>query len=162
MSTIQTLMTAMEFNRCRTLATLDAIAALPDPQAALAWRPGPGRAHMAWQLMHVAITEELFATERLAGREAGYAQLVPRFKGGSTPDEDIPTIEEIRSVLAGTREHLFETLSSLSDSDLTRIPEQLTARGWTIHTALNVLCWHEGHHQGQAHITFNLLKATHA
>ena len=56
-----------EFNRLRTLMTLDDIAKQPDPTAVLGWRPGPGRAHIAWQLMHVGVTEELFATERLFG-----------------------------------------------------------------------------------------------
>ena len=52
---------AFEFNRTRTLATLDAIAATSDPPALLGWRPGLGRAHVAWQLMHIGVTEEIFA-----------------------------------------------------------------------------------------------------
>ena len=41
--------------------------------------------------MHIGITEELFATERLViGSKAGVCRLVPRFKGGSTPDDEIP------------------------------------------------------------------------
>jgi len=159
MSTIETLMTAMDFNRTRTLSLLDAIANLPNPQEVLGWRPGPGRAHLAWQLMHIGITEELFATERLAERPPGFADLVPRYKGGSTPDDIIPTVAEIRDVLAVTREHLRETLQALTESDLARIPPAFAQRGWTIHTAMNVICWHEGHHQGQGHLTLNLWKA---
>ena len=73
-------------NRARTLATLDEISQLADPQAVLSWRPGPGRAHIAWQLMHIGITEELFATERLVGTVPGYPSLIGRFRGGSTTD----------------------------------------------------------------------------
>ncbi len=149
-----------EFNRLRTLMTLDDIAKLPDPMAVLGWRPGPGRAHIAWQLMHVGITEELFATERLFGATAGFTDLISRFKGGSTPDENIPTVDQIRDVLNVSRQHLFDGLTRLSDDDLGRIPESglLKERGWTIAKALHVITWHEAHHQGQAHITLNLWK----
>lgn len=60
----QSALALLDFARDRTLATLDAIEKLPQPQAILGWRPGPGRAHIAWQLLHVGITEELFASER--------------------------------------------------------------------------------------------------
>jgi hypothetical protein len=51
-----------DLSRERTLATLRTIENLPDPQQALGWRPGAGRAHIGWQIMHIGITEELFAT----------------------------------------------------------------------------------------------------
>src|SRR5947207_14214035 len=89
----------LDFVRERTLATLAAIEKLPDPARALGWRPGPGRAHIAWQVTHVGITEELFATERFLGTSPAFADLVPRFKGGSTPDDNIPSLVAIRSVL---------------------------------------------------------------
>ena len=150
----------LEFTRKKSLDTLDAIAKRPDAQAVLGWRPGPGRAHIAWQLMHVGITEELFATERLFGSTAGFADLIPRFKGGSTPDDNIPSADQIREVLNASRHHLLEGISRLTDADLARIPESglLKDRGWTIAKALHVINWHEAHHQGQAHITLNLWK----
>ncbi len=148
------------FSRERTLGVLDAVAELPDPQAVLGWRPGPGRAHIAWQLMHVGITEELFATERLGNSSAAWPDLVPRYKGGSTPDEEIPTVEKIRSVLHESREHWLSTVSGLNQSDLDEVPAPLAERGWTLRKVLQVLIWHEPHHQGQAHITLNLWKAT--
>lgn len=159
-ATVSTAADFWEFNRVRTLKTLDEIAALPDPQAVLGWRPGDGRAHIAWQLMHIAITEEMFATVRLTGAPAGFADLIDRFRGGSTPDDTIPTVEEIRSVLNDSRAHLLETVGGFSDADLSTIPAGvLTERGWDIATVLKVLGWHESHHQGQAHITLNLWKA---
>ena len=51
--------------RERTLGLLNQIENTGDPMAVLAWRPGDQRAHIAWQLMHIGVTEELFATERL-------------------------------------------------------------------------------------------------
>ena len=65
---IDTLIQAFEFNRTRTIGTLDQIAQFDDPQTALGWCPGDGRAHIAWQLAHIGITEELFGVDRLAKR----------------------------------------------------------------------------------------------
>jgi uncharacterized damage-inducible protein DinB len=148
----------MDLNRERTLATLAAVEKLPDPTRALGWRPGPGRAHIAWQLTHVGITEELFATERFLGTSPGFAELVPRFKGGSTPDDSIPSPAVIRDVLSQSREHLRKTIAQLSAADLPRIPAALKERGLSIGKALQIIVWHEAHHQGQAHITLNLFK----
>jgi uncharacterized damage-inducible protein DinB len=157
MSVINILLDTYAFNRGRTLAVLDRIEKLPSPAEALGWRPGPGRAHVAWQLMHIGVTEEIFATQHLApDQPKSFTELWPRFRGGSTPDDDIPSIEEIRRVLDESRTHLLETLSKFSDDDLGQVPESLKERGWTVRFALDVINWHEGHHQGQAHLTLNL------
>jgi uncharacterized damage-inducible protein DinB len=149
----------MDFNRERTLGTLATIEKLPDPAKALGWRPGPGRAHIAWQVMHLGITEELFATERFLGTPPAFADLIPRFKGGSTPDDDIPSLASIRDVLAQSRAHLQKTILQLTEADLANIPPALKERGISIGKALSIIAWHEAHHQGQAHITLNLFKA---
>jgi uncharacterized damage-inducible protein DinB len=159
MSVIDVMLATWEFNRTRTLALLDSLSQTADPQAILGFRPGEGRAHIAWQLMHIGITEELFATERLLGGSPDFADEVPRFRGGSTPDDEIPDAAHIKSVLDQSREHLKSTISSFKESDLAIIPEHFKDRGWTLGQILNVLAWHEPHHQGQAHITFNLWKA---
>jgi uncharacterized damage-inducible protein DinB len=150
----------LDFFRERTLGTLAAIEQMPDPQKVLGWRPGPGRAHIAWQLTHIGITEELFATERFLGTAPAFADLVPRFRGGSKPDDNIPAAATIREVLNATREHLRQTIGSLTEADLERIPPALKERGITIARALKILPWHEAHHQGQAHLTLNLHKAS--
>ncbi len=163
MSTIEVLRQSYLFQRDRTLGLLDQIEKLPDPPAALGWRPGPGRAHIAWQLLHIAVTEEIFATERLRPEQAARHQgLWPRFRGGSTPDDEIPSAATIRQVLADTRGSLLETLGTLSDGQLGEIPEPLKERKWTLLTVLHVIGWHEAHHQGQAHLTCNLYRAAHA
>ncbi len=160
MSSIHSMTEAMGFFRVRTLATLDRIAQEKEPAKVLGWRPGPGRAHVAWQLMHIGITEELFATERLCpGTSPAWADLVPRFKGGSTPDENIPTLDEIRRVLDQSRQHLLEALGTFRDIHLGVIPEALKERKLTLLDVLHILPWHEAHHQGQSHITLNLYKA---
>ena len=159
MSFIKTVTECWEVNRHQTLGLIDAIEKLPNPREALAWRPGPGRAHIAWQLMHIGITEEVFATERLLGQAPEFSELVPRFQGGSTPDDEIPELSQIREVLETSRQHLLNTVSIFSDADLETIPEPLREKGWNLAMVLRVLNWHEGHHQGQGHLTLNLYKA---
>lgn len=149
-------------NRERTLATLDKIAESADAAAILGWRPGDGRAHIAWQLMHIGVTEELFATERILGTPPGYGDLIGRYRGGSKPDDNIPTVNEIRTLLSETRQHLMTTLGDFIDSDLGMVPEPFKERGWSLGKILQILAWHEPHHQGQAHITLNLRNAQQA
>lgn len=158
MNYIETCLSQWDMNRSRTLGKLDEIAKSPDSQEIIGWRPGAGRAHIAWQLMHIGVTEELFATERLVGTAPGYQDLLPRFRGGSTPDDNIPTIDRIRDVLDASRSHLRQTVSTFQESDLTVIPPAMKERGLNIGQILQLLAWHEAHHQGQAHLTYNLWK----
>jgi len=163
MSTVDTFVASYKFYRGRTLGLLDNIEKLPNAQEVLAWRPGSGRAHIGWQLTHVGVTEEIFASERLAPHKAGaFTELWPRFRGGSTPDDDVPSPAVIRRVLNEGREHLLATLADFGDDRLEEIPAALAERKLTVRDVLYILGWHEAHHQGQAHITFNLYKASHA
>ena len=157
--TVQTFVRSYAFYRKRTLGLLDTIEQLPNPAEALAWRPAPGRAHIGWQLMHIGVTEEIFATERLApGKPSRHSDLWPRFRGGSTPDDNVPTAAEIRQVLASGREQLLATLQGYTEDQLGQIPPALAERKWTVRDVLDVIAWHEGHHQGQAHLTLNLYR----
>ena len=159
MSAIRVMLEVMEMNRTRTLATLEEIAKLPNSSAVLGWRPGVGRAHIGWQLTHIGITEELTSTERMHGKSPAFSDLVPRFKFGSVPDDEIPSADTIRQVLAESRRHVEDCFSKIEDVELDTIPEWYRERGWNIRRILQILIWHEAHHQGQAHITFNLWKA---
>ena len=101
----------------------------------------------------------LSASERLAPEKQGlFTSLWDRFRGGSTPDETVPTLNEIRDVLEKSRVSLVETLNGIAETDLESIPEALKERGLTIRTVLHIISWHESHHQGQAHITLNLFE----
>ena len=148
----------LEFVRKKTLDTLDAIAKRPDATELLGWRPGPGRAHIAWQLMHIAATDDRHLGVRMKGGEAADQELVRRFAGGSTPDENVPTVEEIRRYLTERRNAMLEHLASLSDDDLPKKPNEQAP--WTYETWFQVLTWHEAHHQGQVHLSVNLFKAS--
>jgi len=162
MNTVEIQTRSYAFNRDRTLGLLDKIAQEADPMRILGWRPGAGRAHIGWQLMHVGVTEEIFATERLAPHKPGsWSELWPRFRGGSTPDDIIPTVDELREVLTGARVHLLETLAEYPETRLEEIPPSLAARQLTVRQVLQIIGWHEPHHQGQAHITLNLYHAAH-
>ena len=160
MSLVDHFLPAYTFNRGRTLGLLDTIEKEPAPLDVLGWRPGPGRAHIAWQLLHVAVTEAIFASERLAPHKTPVlAELWPRFRGGSTPDDVIPSPAEIRAALEVGRAALIETLADYGDDRLDEIPPPLAARKLTVRDVLHILGWHEAHHQGQAHITLNLFKS---
>lgn len=55
------LLAGLEFARGRLLGTLEAIEKSgQDVTGALAWRPGAGRAHIAWQAMHCAATHDKY------------------------------------------------------------------------------------------------------
>lgn len=161
MSEIAIMLNLLEYTRTRTLGTLDEVLKQPDPAAVLKWQPGPGRAHIGWQLTHIGITEELTATERLLGTSPAYPDLVPRFKFGSTPDQNVPDAATIREILQHSRADVVETISKFKDDQLDTIPKWYTERGWTLRRVLQILVWHESHHQGQAHITLNLWKTAH-
>lgn len=158
MTEIATTIQCWQFNRTRTLATLDEFEKQTDPTHAISWQPEMGRAHAAWQFMHIAITEELFATTRLMGHEPTLGEWIDRYRGGSKPDDNIPTVAQIRETLLDSRERLIAVVSAFSVSQLETVPMGLAERGWSLRTALQVLAWHESHHQGQIHLTLNLLK----
>ena len=73
---IATIQQLLEFNRNMTLKLLEEISQLNASSNALTYQPGPQRAHIAWQIMHIAITEELFATERLRKTTSNLARII--------------------------------------------------------------------------------------
>lgn len=148
--------TLLEFIRSKTRGLVDTIAALPDPPRVLGWRPAPGRAHIAWQLMHVAATDDRHLNVRMKGGEPHDAELVRRFAGGSTPDDVIPTLAEIVRYLDDRRAAMLEHLKTLSVDDMAAKPN--AAAPWPYGEWFQVLAWHEAHHHGQAHLTLNLYK----
>jgi hypothetical protein len=155
------LVTWLEFARKRTLGLLDAISKRSDAAAVLAWRPGPGRAHLGWQLMHLGATDDRHLFVRMSRKpgEPSNPEYVRRFAGGSTPDDNVPSLEEIRRYLGERRQAVLDHFRGLTDSQLGEKPNDQAP--WTYQEWGQVLAWHEAHHQGQAHLTFNLYKAAH-
>ena len=157
--TFADLIEVLEFSRQKTLALLDNLAKQPNVPAILGWRPGPGRAPLAWQLMHIAATDDRHVHVRMTGGQPREAELVRRFAGGSTPDDNVPTLDEIRRYLTTQRAEVLDYVKKLPASALDTKPTEQAP--WTHREWLKVLAWHEAHHQGQAHITVNLYQAMH-
>ncbi len=160
MSTIATMLEFLDFSRQKTLALVEAAAKEGDSRAVLRWRPGPGRAHLAWQLMHIAATDDRHVHVRMEGGQPQEPENVRRFAGGSTPDDDVPALEAIRRYLTTQRDALIAHLRKLDDAALDRKPNEQAP--WTYREWIKVLAWHEAHHQGQGHLTLNLYRAAHA
>ena len=156
--TFADLIESLDFNRQKTLAFLDTLAKQDNLPTALGWRPGPGRAHVAWQLMHIAATDDRHVHVRMTGGQAQEPENVRRFAGGSTPDDSIPSLDEIRRYLDVQRKEVLAYVSKLNESALKVKPTEQAP--WTHQDWLKVLAWHEAHHQGQAHLT--LYKAAYA
>src|SRR5438067_1122707 len=103
----------LEFSRKRTMDLFDTIAKRPDAPAVLAWRPGPGRAPIGWQLMHLGATDDRHLNVRMKGGEPSNADYVRRFAGGSTPDDNTPSLDEIRHYVLERRQAIVDHFRSL-------------------------------------------------
>lgn len=157
-----TLVAVMESVRQRLLDSLDAIEKSgQDAARVLSWRPAPGRAHIGWQAMHCAATHDKYLNVMILGAQPRDPQMVAAFGGGSTPsDTNIPPLPRIRDALAANFKAFRDYLMSLSPADLDRRvgpPD----RQRTIAESAVLMAWHEAHHQGQIHLTWNLYKQAH-
>jgi len=156
---LNTLLAALDFSRSRLLGILDTIEkSVPDYAQALAWRPGPGRAHMGWQAMHCAATHDKYLNVVLKGGKPHDEALVANFGGGSVPsDQAVPALGAIRAVLESNYAPFRAYVAGLSADDLAR----KLASGRTMGESIILLTWHEAHHQGQIHLTWNMYKQAH-
>ncbi|MDB5329540.1 MAG: hypothetical protein JWP03_691 [Phycisphaerales bacterium] len=155
----QTLQAALDFSRTRLLGSLDGIEKSgQDMGKVLAWRPGPGRAHIAWQAMHCAATHDKYLNVVIKGGKARDEALVAAYGGGSTPsDQNVPDLAAIRSALEGSYKGFRDYVGTVSHDELARkMPS-----GRTIGESILMMIWHEAHHQGQIHLTWNLYKHAH-
>lgn len=163
MTVIDVFVSQMDFNRERTLGLLSELVEQADPIAALGWRPGAGRAHIAWQLTHIAVTEDIFGSQYLNQEKQGSClELWDRFRGGSAPDDEVPSAEQIRAALDGGRACLLDTLATkFTDANLNEdvFFHPRREEYFTLQQVLQILTWHEPHHQGQAHLAKNLFLA---
>ncbi len=157
----ETLIAMMDMVRHRLLGSLDAIEKSgQDVARVLAWRPGPGRAHIGWQAMHCAATHDKYLSLYIKGLSSPTdPALVASFGGGSTPlDQNVPTLAAIRQALEANYRAFREYLSGLASADLQRVVGPPDRRR-TIAESAMLMTWHEAHHQGQIHLTWNLYKA---
>jgi uncharacterized damage-inducible protein DinB len=156
-----TLLAAMEFSRGRLLGVLDTIEKSgQDLNKVLVWRPGPGRAHIAWQAMHCAATHDKYLNVGLQGKQPKDEALVANYGGGSKPaDAGQPNLGVIRDKLASTYEAFKAFVASQTPEGLDRQVPAPGGKTRSVAEAITLLTWHEAHHQGQIHLTWNLYKA---
>jgi len=156
-----TLLSVLEFSRVRLLASLDETEKSGrDLASVLAWRPGPGRAHIAWQALHCAATHDRYVNTRLRGNPApADPALCDAYAGGSTPaDNDPHTLAQIRAAL---EKHFSAFKAYLETTDLEKSIDFPNNVKRTVGESAILLAWHEAHHQGQIHLTWNLYQAAH-
>lgn len=158
-----TILAMYDFGRARLLGTLDAIEKSgQDVAKVLAWRPGPGRAHIAWQAMHCAATHDRYLNKLLLNKPVNDEALCADYGGGSTPsDANIPSLDEIRSTLNKTLVPVKAFIQNVSSDELAKVQTMPNGTQRTVAESLILLAWHEAHHQGQIHLTWNLYKAAH-
>jgi hypothetical protein len=151
-----TLIAGLDFSRSRLSGILDTIEKSGQPAAkVLGWRPGPGRAHIAWQAMHCAATHDKYLNVIIKGGKAHDESLVTNYGGGSTPsDHNIPDLGTIRTALEGPYRAFRDYVGTLTT-------ERKMPSGRTLGETIILFTWHEAHHQGQIHLTWNLYKQAH-
>lgn len=158
-----TLLGITDFGRNRLLGTLDTIEKSgADVAKVLAWRPAAGRAHIAWQAMHCAATHDRYLNKLILGRPPVDEALCTNFGGGSTPsDENIPSLPAIREALAKHLVPLRAYIQNTTPDELARLQTMPNGTQRSIGESLMLLAWHEAHHQGQIHLTWNMYKGAH-
>ncbi len=159
----QTLLLGMQFTRDRLLGTLLAVEKSEfDSNAVLRWRPGPLRAHIAWQAMHCAATHHDYGRRMLLGLEPVNKPLLTHYAGGSTPsDHDVPELDTMRHVLEEEYQPLQAALAACTPEQLNKLLPGPGGKDRSLAEIIALLTWHEAHHQGQMHLTFNLYKQAH-
>lgn len=157
------LLAILDFGRARLLGSLDAIEKSGNNISdVLLWRPAPTRAHIAWQALHCAATHDKYLNVLIKGEAKPTDMLlVESYGGGSTPTDDmVPSLAHIRSMLQSHFTTLREYVAKLTPADLDRVigpPDRQRKLG----EAIILLAWHEAHHQGQLHLTWNLYRQAH-
>lgn len=158
-----TLVAMLDFGHARLLASLDAIEKSGEPIAqVLLWRPAPKRAHIGWQALHCAATLDKYFNVIIRGQAAPTdAVLVANFGGGSTPiDNAIPTLPQIRAAIAQHFTRFRDHVATLSPAQL-EVTVGPAERQRKLGEAVVLLAWHEAHHQGQLHLTWNMYRQAH-
>ena len=112
--------------------------------------------------MHLAATHDRYINERLLHQAVKDEQLCKNFAGGSTPsDENAPDLQTILQTLEKHYANARTYLLSLRADEINQVMEFPNNVKRTIGECFVVLAFHEAHHQGQMHLTWNLYKAAH-
>lgn len=149
-----------EFNRGQTLKLIEAIEATGQADRAARWIPPTERVCLGWQLLHIAAAEDNLANKHLEQKDFVSKELSELSRAEDKLDlcrTKLPPFAEIKAYLANSRQNLKKTIAGL---DLRKLDEKPTPDAFgTRYKLMNVYIWHEAHHQGQAHLSFNMYKA---
>ncbi|MBE7437022.1 MAG: DinB family protein [Spirochaetales bacterium] len=145
----------LEFSRGRVDALLEDIEKTGRADTVLQWRAGAGRAPIGWQLMHIAASEDGMASGMIGKEPVTSAAFSTEFRSFKELPQTIPPFAEVRRYLTESRTALLRAVDRF-DSPLEQKPTP-DAR-FDYGTAFKIIQWHEPHHHGQAHATFNLYK----
>ena len=108
--------------------------------------------------MHCAATHDRYVNVGLKGGKPQDEALVAAYGGGSTPsDDNIPDLATIRAALENSLRPFRDYIAQSNGADF----ERKLPHGRTVAESIILLTWHEVHHQGQIHLTWNLYKAAH-
>ena len=77
----------------------------------------------------------------MRGGEPHDTELVRRFAGGSTVDDGVPTLAQIRGYIDSRRSEMLQHLAALAESDLATKPNEKAP--WPYLEWFQVLAWHE-------------------
>jgi hypothetical protein len=159
----QTLINVLDFSHARLLGIIGTIEKSgQDVNKVLAWRPGPGRAHIGWQLMHCAATHDRYLNVTMLSGKPKDEAIIAGFAGGSTPsDTNVPTIDAIKNAIESRYADFRAYVGGISSEELLSKKVGPAGKERTLGEAITLLGWHEAHHQGQVHLTWNLYKAAH-
>jgi hypothetical protein len=158
-----TLLASLDFSRGRLLGSLDGIEKSgQDMQKVLLWRPAAGRAHLAWQFLHCAATHDRYLNGLLLGGSPKDPAFCAAFAGGSTPSDDTRTSPaEIRVKLEQNYAPFRAFVAGLSAADMGKTVTLPNGKTRSMGDSVLLMAWHETHHQGQIHLTWNLYKVAH-
>jgi hypothetical protein len=158
----QTLLAALDLSHTRLLGELATIEQSgQDMTKVLSWRPAPGRAHLGWQFTHCAATHEKFLKTRFVEQPAD-EKLLADFAVNSIPsDSNIPPLASIRQLITTKFDALRTWVADQPPQSFSRMISAGINKQRSVEETILILTWHEAHHHGQIHLTWNLYKAAH-
>ena len=151
-------------NRVRTNQLISSIEKTGKTADILKWRPGKDRANIGWQLTHIAYREDQMLVETLQGQGKDKLAALDEIKAYMDlkhPGDHPPELAVIQWYLGEERRNLQIFIEGLDFSKIDANTPGERKKPLTYRDALRGLIFHEAHHHGQAHITFNLYKLSH-
>jgi uncharacterized damage-inducible protein DinB len=126
----------------------------------LTWRPGQDANHIAFLIWHIVRSEDGMFNRWIVGREQVWTKggwdkkfgLKPDDSGGGWTSQQVAefkpkTPDQILGYMAEVRKSVLEGLSTLDLKRLSDKPRPDRPE-WTVATMLQMLAFHEAHHQG--------------